>query len=131
MMLKLKCAILSLALIPLLAQATLFDFSYTFQSGYGDNRGVEPTLVQGSFIGEADGLYVKNLSDIKVTIQGRDFSNSLTSILYSPTSGNPWDTSSEGQISFDVNLNNFMFVDSDYASSGSYTNYFYITNFGT
>lgn len=125
MMLRLKYLFLSLALTPLLAQATLFDFSYTFQSGYGDDRGIEATTVQGSFNGDADGLFVKNLTDIKVNIQGRDFSSPISSIA---TTENPWDTSIEGIVSFDINLNKFMFVDSDFLNTGSYTSYFYIRN---
>lgn len=130
MMLKLKSALLSLAFAPLLAHATAFDFSYVFQSGYGDDRGIEATTVQGSFNGDIDGLFVKNLSDITVNIQCRDFSNPLISILYSPTTGNPWDTSTEGVVSFDATLNNFMFVDADYINTGSSTNYFSIIHFG-
>lgn len=129
-MLKLKHLLLPLAFTPLLAQATLFDFSYTFQSSYGDDRGIEATTVEGSFNGDADGLYVRNLSDITISIQGRDFSTPLTSILYSPTTGNPWDKSLEGDVSFDAALNNFMFVDADYINSGSFTNYFYMIHFG-
>lgn len=110
------------------SQAAIFDFSYLFQQGYGDNRGVEPTLVTGSFSGIQEGKFVKNISDIEVVIQGREFSDNLISILYSVETGNPWDFNQEGKISFDVALNNFMIVDNIYSTEGTYTNYFYIIN---
>ena len=61
-------------------------------------------------------------------IQGRKFSNNLISVLYSVETGNPWDFTQEGAVSFDVALNNFIFVDDTYATEGTYTNYFSITN---
>ena len=127
-MLKLKCLVMSLLLTPLIAHATLFDFSYVFQAGYGDDRGISPTTITGSFNGEQKGNYVTNLSDIKVSIEGRDFSENLISVLYSPKTGGPWDFSQEGQVSFDVMQNNFMFVNSEYANNGPFINYFYITS---
>jgi hypothetical protein len=128
-MTKLQSLLLTILFAPLLAHATIFDFSYEFQSGYGDNRGLEQTSVNGSFTGQQDGIFVTHISNINVSIQGRDFSNNLTSILFSPATGAPWDTSQEGAVSFDVALNNFMFTDSDYVSNGTSTNYFYIFNY--
>lgn len=125
----LKLFTLTFLLYPCLSQAAVFDFSYLFQEGYGDNRGIEATLVTGSFSGDREGDFVKNISDIKVEIQGRGFSNNLISILYSVNTGNPWDFTQEGAISFDVTLNNFMIVDNTYATKGTYSNYFYIVNY--
>lgn len=122
--------ILALAfLIPALSYATTFQFSYLFQEGYGDNRGIEPTKLTGTFEGKVDGEYVRNIQDIKINMQGRDFSLNLISVLYAPGSGNPWDFSREGAVSFDALKNNFIFVDADYALTGSYTNYFLFTNY--
>ncbi len=120
--------ILSTLLFPAISQAAMFDFSYLFQEGYGDDRGIEPTLVKGYFSGERDGDYVKNISNIKVSIQGRPFSNNLISSLYAPDIGSPWVFDKEGQVSFNASLNNFKFVDNTYATEGTYTNYFLFTN---
>jgi len=123
-----KALFLSTLLYPCISQAAIFDFSYLFQEGYGDDRGIEATLVTGSFSGEQDANFVKNITDIEVFIQGRKFSNNLISVLYSVETGNPWDFNQEGAVSFDVTLNNFIFVDDTYATEGSYTNQFSITN---
>lgn len=123
-----KLLVLSILLYPCISQATVFDFSYLFQEGYGDNRGIEPTLVSGSFSGEQDGDFVRNITDIEVFIQGRKFSDNLISALFSEETGNPWDFNREGAVSFNVALNNFIFVDDSYATEGTITNYFYITN---
>jgi|GEM_PF-1497672 len=125
---KLKFLLISLLFSPMLSHATVFDFSYVFQAGYGDDRGISPTTITGSFNGEQEGNYVTHLSDIKVAIEGREFSQNLISVLYSPATGTPWDFSQEGQVSFDVMQNNFMFVNAEYASTGSFINYFYITS---
>jgi hypothetical protein len=125
---KLKVLIISLLFSPMLSYATVFDFSYVFQAGYGDDRGISPTTITGSFNGDQEGNYVTNLSDIKIAIQGREFLPNLVSVLYSPATGTPWDFSQEGQVSFDVMQNNFMFVNAEYANGGSLTNYFYITS---
>jgi len=123
MMSKLKILLLSLLATPLIAHATVFDFYYVFQSGYGDDRGIGPTTVTGSFNGEQEGLYVTGLSDIQVKIAGRDFSSNLISML-------PGDASQQGNVSFDLALNNFYFVDAEYATTGTTTNYFLMLNNG-
>lgn len=120
--------LLSALILPSISQAAIFDFSYLFQEGYGDNRGIEPTLVKGYLSGDKDGDYVKNISNIHMSIQGRPFSNNLTSILYAPGIGNPWVYNQEGLVSFDASLNNFMFFDGTYAAQGTQTNYFIFIN---
>ncbi len=117
-----------LLFVPAMSYAANFQFSYLFQSGYGDNRGIEPTKVTGTFVGVEDGLFVRNVSDIKINIQGREFSPNLVSALYAPVNGNPWDFTNEGLVSFDAMKNNFVFVDADYAVNGTYTNYLLFTN---
>jgi len=124
-----KAILLSTLLYPCISHAAIFDFSYLFQAGYGDNRGIEPTLVTGSFFGEQDGNFVKNITGIEVSIQGRKYSDNLISVLYSVETGSPWDFNQEGAVSFDVTLNNFKFVDDSYATEGTYTNYFLIINY--
>lgn len=126
----LKLSLTTLLSLPLISHAALFNFSYEFQNGYGDNRGLEPTKITGSFNGNQDGLFVRNLSNISVNIQGRDFSQPLSIFLYDPTTANggPF-TSDEGLISFDAMLNNFMIADSDYLTNGSFTNYFIFINY--
>lgn len=124
-----KAILFSTFLYPCISQAAIFDFSYLFQTGYGDDRGIEPTLVAGSFFGEQDGDLVKNISNIEVSIQGRKYSDNLISVLYSVDTGSPWDFSQEGAVSFNVALNNFIFVDDTYATEGYYTNYFSIINY--
>lgn len=116
-------------LIPAMSYATNFQFSYLFQEGYGDDRGIEPTNLTGTFVGKEDGIYVRNVHDIKIKIQGKDFSSNLISALYAPETGSPWDFTNEGAVSFDAMKNNFIFVDADYALNGSYTNYFLFTNY--
>lgn len=125
---SIKAIIISVLLFPCLSHASVFDFSYLFQGGYGDDRGLEPTLVKGHFSGERNGDYVKNISDIHISIQGREFSNNLISILYAPEIGNPWVYDQEGLVSFDASLNNFMFTDAGYLTQGTNTNYFLFIN---
>jgi hypothetical protein len=80
----------------------LFNFSYTFASG---------NVASGSFLGDVNGIYVENLSGITVLHDGV------------PNTGSPGLYSSEytgfgwlpnGTVSFDGNLNNFMFSESDF-----------------
>lgn len=123
-----KAILLSTLLYPCISHAAIFDFSYLFQAGYGDDRGIEPTLVTGSFFGEQDGNFVKNITGIEVSIQGRKYSDNLISVLYSVETGSAWDFSQEGAVSFDVALNNFMFVNGTYATEGP-SNHFSIINY--
>lgn len=124
----LKLSLATLLSLPLISHAALFNFSYEFQAGYGDDRGIEPTLITGSFNGTQDGLFVKNISNIRANLQGREFAQPLIAIRYDPVIGDPF-TPEEGIFSFDVMLNNFMIIDDTYFTERYHTNEFSILNY--
>jgi len=112
-------AILAVGLLarPMAANAVPFQFSYDFGDG---------NVVTGTLNGNQNGLYVENVTDIAVSLNGVQFAG--------PLYFSSWDSSTnlivtnDGTISFDALLNNFLFIDSDYPASFPYTNYFLMFN---
>lgn len=101
-------------LLTLSANAALFNFSYTFGSG---------DVASGSLTRTQNGLFVESVSDVSVFLNG----NALTGNpgLYQPysfTAGCCFVLSTP-VISFDGNLNNFIFADAPPYDSAQ-TNYF-------
>lgn len=118
-MIKIIAATAALAL-SLQASAGLFEFSYIMSDG---------TSVTGTLTGDANGQYIENVADVTVQFDGQNIANYLYDVAY--TSNHGWDNSIDGIVSFDANLNNFLFIDSNYPSDYSYTTYFYMINYGS
>jgi hypothetical protein len=99
------------------ASAALFEYKYTFGNG---------NVVSGSFTGTANGQYIVGVSNVKASMNGNPFNGSgnLYAINYGVNA--IWDNTVPATVSFDGNLNNFMFIDSNYPTDLSYTNAFYI-----
>ncbi|QOY95449.1 PEP-CTERM sorting domain-containing protein [Massilia sp. UMI-21] len=96
----------------------IYDYQYTFSNG---------VVVNGSFTGTANGNLITDLSNISAFINGVAFNNSGS--LYASSITNQWGgwswQSGGGVASFDGLQNNFLFIDADYPSGYSYTNYFH------
>lgn len=116
----LKLTALLIALGPLSAKADLFNFSYTFGDG---------SFVSGSLTGNLNGLYVDNISDVSVSLNGSLFAGSpnLSQTAWN-TATHSWDSTIPAVVSTDGHLNNFMFIDSGFSPSASFTNYFAMVN---
>ncbi|GAA0857869.1 PEP-CTERM sorting domain-containing protein [Aliiglaciecola litoralis] len=104
------------ALSPFMAQAGLFEFSYTFNNN-GDS-------VQGSFSGDQNGNLIENLSDIIVSVNDVELTAPLFDYrIECEDTGCFW--VSGGVVSFDGTLNNFVFMDdATFPATFDYTNYF-------
>lgn len=103
---------------PVHAEA-IYNYNYAFANG---------VVVNGSFTGTANGNLVTDLSNISVFINGFAY-NSNGSLFASSMGMNGWGQlgwrSGGGVASFDGLQNNFLFIDSDYPNSYSYSNYFH------
>lgn len=101
------------ALAPVAANATPFDFSETFEGG---------VLLTGSFDGTLNGNLITNLSHISVLVNGVAFVGSGS--LFASHYDGGW-VSGGGVASLDGTQNNFLFVDVDLPNNFDYTNFFY------
>jgi hypothetical protein len=114
----------TLALASLAANATTYDFSYTF----GDQQ-----QVTGSLIGNMVGSFIENITNVQVALNGVQFSTDTTGSLYAlawnPTTLN-W-ASTPAVVSTNAALNNFIFQDVNDPSGNGVSNYFAITNDAT
>jgi len=113
-------AAVGLALCGLPAKADLFNFTYTFHDG---------SFVSGSLVGDANGQFVDNVSNVSMSLNGNSFAGSpnLYSLSYDASHG--WQNTNPAKVSFDGSLNNFLFIDSDYPVNATYTNYFQFVSF--
>lgn len=107
------------SLVSVPAHATTFDFKYTYDTHE----------VTGSLTGNLVGDYVQNIGDIHVSHNGTAFSGPLFAVNFNPTINN-WDTTDPAHVSTNASLNNFLFIDSNYPSNQSFTNFFYMINYG-
>ena len=122
----LKVALLgsALSLSALAAQATTFDFSYTFDPNNTGNG--LPVTISGSFDGTEIGNLISNISNAVVSINGNAFSGPIM-VEAADASGN-WSSTVAPVISTDVGQTNFIFADADVANNpAGVSNYFYIT----
>ncbi len=108
-----------LAFVSVSAQATIFDFSFTFNSG---------TSITGSLSGNLIGDYVHDLSDIKVYKDGNELSSTPLYALAHISADHSWSDTVEAIVSPIESLNNFMFVTVDSTIFTADTNYFLIIN---
>lgn len=100
------------------ANAALFNYSYTFNDG---------NQVTGTLTGDANGLYIENVDNVTVQFNGSNItSGSIWDVAYDENYG--WRNDINAIVSFDANLNNFLFIDSNYPDDYSYGAYFYMVN---
>lgn len=120
MHMRARLAILLLSLVTAgSAQATIFQFSYTFNNGLA---------VTGSLQGTQVGDMVENVHDIHAFVDGVAFSNQpLYAISYNYDIWN-WDNTKAASISTVESLNNFMFIDSNAPSDWDFSHYFNLLN---
>lgn len=105
------------------ANAESFNFSYSFENtGNGS-----PLTVTGSFTGDESGLFVNNISNLHVFLNGSEFSGPLFTAAWNTTT-HSWDNTSAPIISFDSAKNNFIFADTNVPTNFNASNYFYMTN---
>lgn len=112
------CAVFAIAATR--ADATTYDFSYTFTPLMGTN------VVTGSFDGTASGDLITDLSNISVVVNGSLIfhdSGNLWSDHWDPVSSS-W-VAGGAVASFDGLQNNFLFVDSNFPADPNYTEYYY------
>jgi len=105
------------------AQVSTFDFSYIFNSTDAIGE-----VVTGSLVGELNGLYITNISDVQVFLNGAQFLGPLTVAGWDPAAL-AWDNTPV--LSTDKSLNNFIFADSNVPTDFSPSNYFWFTNDAT
>jgi len=114
----------TLALASFAANATTYDFSYTF----GDQQ-----QVTGSLIGNMVGSFINNISNVQVALNGTQFatdsSGSLYALAWNPTALN-W-ASTPAVVSTNASLNNFIFQDVNDPTGNGVSNYFAFTNDST
>jgi hypothetical protein len=111
---KTKLLLLALGLTGI-AHATSFDFSYAF--GDGSN-----TLITGTLDGTQDGNFVDNVSNVTLSFNGIQIAGPLFTASFDDTLGYV----PGAIVSFDLNLNNFVFADGDVGNGGGYSELFTI-----
>jgi hypothetical protein len=114
-----------------IANATVFDFSYTFvESGAaGGNPSTTNSVISGSFSGNQVGTEVFNLSNISASLNGTPLAGPLNPFHYTaPGTDCPTCWAAGGAVaSFNPLNNNFLFVNTTTPGTLSgYSNYFYI-----
>lgn len=102
------------------AQAASFTFSYQ----------IDPTnVVTGSFDGTQNGNLITGISNIDLSYNGVNDSNSLIYGSNFNTQIGNWQTGG-AVVSVDGSQNNFLFINSNYPAVTNYTEYFYMVDFG-
>ena len=110
------------------AQASTYDFSYSFTSNFAP-AGTQPPVVTGSFDGTLSGNLLTNISDVSVAVNGVAFNGPLFIGAWDPSIG------TNGGVNFAANAavvstngaqNNFVIGDTNDPLLGSpFTNLFY------
>lgn len=98
--------------------ASTFDFSYTF----GDS-----STVTGSLLGDLNGLFINNVSNVQVSLNGTAFSGPLYASAWNTAIGN-WDNTIAPVVSTNAALNNFIFADTNVPTDFGASNYLYFIN---
>jgi hypothetical protein len=129
----LKAAVLATVLTTGVANASEFDFSYTFNTT--DSLGNNNDVITGTFFATLDrtGTYFTNVSNVQAALNGVQFLNDSTSGSLDVTAWNTttsaYDATIKPVISTNAALNNFVFGDTNAATNISgLTNYFVFTN---
>ena len=102
-----------------MANATTYDFSYTFGDG---------TLLSGSLSGTANGALIQNIANVRVELNGNAFGGA-------PLFAFGWNAATPGfnpatpaVLSVNAALNNFIFADNNDPTFAGVTEYFYFVN---
>lgn len=106
-------------MISLSAKANLFDFSYAFSNG---------STVTGSLTGNLIGDYVQNVGNVQVFSNGVQNPGQIFAVNFNPLT-TQWENNVNATVSTLASLNNFMFVNSNYPTDPSYTNFFNMLNY--
>ncbi len=115
----LKAAALLAVFASCSANAAKFDFSYTFN---------DSSVITGSLLGDINGAYVENISDLHVFFNGVEYSGAPLYAAAWNTSTGAWDNSTQAKISTNAALNNFIFADANVPTDFGVSNYFYFIN---
>jgi len=111
-------AALALSFIAASSYGSSYDYSFTFNSGL---------VVSGTLDGDANGDFVENVSNVTVFFNGFPMSGTPTNpapIIYTAKLVD-YSFVAGPIVSFDVNQNNFVFANSDFAAGDfSYTSFF-------
>lgn len=100
------------------AHAALFNYSYTFNDG---------NHVTGTLTGDANGLYIDNVDNVTVQFNGSNISSgALWDVAYDENQA--WRNDIDAIVSFDANLNNFLFINSNFPIDYGYNAFFYMVN---
>jgi hypothetical protein len=119
MKLLLKAAAIAAVFAACAANASTFDFSYTFADGQA---------LTGSLDGTLNGSLVTNISDVHVSLDGTAFLGApLFAAAYNTTTGT-WDNTTPAVVSTNGALNNFIFSDTAVPTDIGVSNYFYFVN---
>ena len=106
---------LALGLSAATTQAITFSYSYSFGSGL---------VMSGSLDGDQNGNFVENVSNVSVFFNGISIPGSVYTARFT---GSSW--VSDPIVSFDVNKNNFLFINGDIVGgTQGFDSYFYILN---
>jgi hypothetical protein len=115
----LKAAIFLAALTSFSANATTYDFSYTYN---------DSSVVNGTLSGDLSGSFVNNISDVHVFLNGVEFAGGNLFHAAWNTATQSWDNTIAAIVSTNASLNNFIFADADVPSDFNVSNYFYMIN---
>jgi hypothetical protein len=117
----LKSAMLlaGLGLASLAANATTYEFSYTFDDG---------TVLTGSLSGTANGALIQNISNVHVTLNGNAFSSAPLFAFGWNAATPAFDPATPAVLSTNATLNSFIFADSNDPTFASVTDYFYFVD---
>lgn len=108
-----------LALASFAANAETFNFSYTFD---------DSSTLAGSLSGTLNGLFIDNITDIHVSLNGNEFSGSPLFAAAWNTTTNFYDNTIAPVVSTNASLNNFIFADANVPTDFGVSNYFYFVN---
>jgi hypothetical protein len=109
------------------ANASTYDFSYSFTSNFAPPD-TQPPVVTGSFDGTLNGNLFTNISDVSVSVNGVAFSGQLSIGSWDASAGPTGAVNfaaSSAVISTNGALNNFVIADTTDPNLGTYTNLFY------
>ena len=109
----------ALALTSFAASAETFNFSYTFN---------DASVLTGSLTGVLNGLFIDNVADVHVTLNGNEFSGAPLYAAAWNAASQSWDNAIAPIISTNSALNNFIFADANVPTDFGVSNYFYFTN---
>ncbi|HWW78566.1 MAG TPA: hypothetical protein VNY82_03150, partial [Steroidobacteraceae bacterium] len=110
------------------AQASTYDFSYSFTSNFSPAH-TQPPLVTGSFDGTLNGNLLTNISDVSVAVNGVAFNGPLSIGSWNPSVSEVNFAPNAAVVSTDGTLNNFVIVDTnDPTLTANWTNLFYYVN---